>query len=258
MCYDIKASLESQLKRAQRKGDAMAIEDIKKKLVPMTDLPLFHASGFSHPRLLIYTNRSPNIPEVASWGLIPNWVKDREQAKKYWNNTLNARGETIFEKPSFRDAANHHPCLIYVDGFYEHHHFKGKSYPFYIQAKDYQPLILAGLWNEWLDRESGELINSFTIVTTSGNRMLSKIHNNPKLQGPRMPVLLDESWAEKWLQPFVEQTDSGMMKALIQPYPEDVLQAYTVHKLRGKEYLGNVPETTEKVTYPELDVADYS
>lgn len=252
MCYDIKASLESQLKRAQRKGDAKAIEDIKKKLVPLTDLPLFHASGFSHPKLLIYSNRSPDMPEVATWGLIPHWVKDREQSKKYWNNTLNARGETLFEKPSFRDAAQHHPCLIYVDGFYEHHHYNGKSYPFFIQSKDHEPLILAGVWNEWLDRETGELLTTFTIVTTAGNKMLSKIHNNPKLKEPRMPVLLHEEWANNWLQPSSENTDVDLMKSQIRPYPDDTLEAYTVHKLRGHEYLGNVPEICEKVTYQEL------
>lgn len=258
MCYDIKASLESQLKRAQRKGDSQAIRDIKEKLVPLTNLPLFHASGFSHPKLFIYTNRSPDLPEVATWGLVPHWVKDRDQLKKYWNNTLNARGETLFEKPSFREAAEHHPCLIYVDGFYEHHHFKGKSYPFYIHRKDKSPIILAGVWNEWLDRETGELLNTFTIVTTTGNRMLSKIHNNPKLKGPRMPVVLDESWADQWLQPHSDTTDKRQMEALIQPFPEAVLEAYSVHKLRGSNYLGNVPEINEKVHYPELDVQEYS
>ena len=253
MCYDIKASLESQLKRAQRKGDAQAISDIKKKLVPLTDLPIFHASGFSHPKLLIYTNRSPDYPEVATWGLVPHWVRDTEQLKKYWNNTLNARGETIFEKPSFRDAAKEHRCLIYVDGFYEHHHYQGKAYPFFIHAKNDQPLILGGLWNEWVNRDTGELLNTFTIVTTQGNKMLTKIHNNPKLKGPRMPVLLDEAWTEQWLQPSNEETDEPLFKELIQPFPEDVLEAHTVGKLRGRDYPGNVPEVSDPVHYEAFE-----
>ena len=71
------------------------------KLTPLTDLPLYHASGFSHPELLIYTNESPEFSMVATWGLVSHWVRDEEQLKKTWNNMLNARGETIFEKPSF-------------------------------------------------------------------------------------------------------------------------------------------------------------
>ncbi|MGB5555280.1 MAG: SOS response-associated peptidase family protein, partial [Flavobacteriaceae bacterium] len=129
MCYDIKAGLEAQLKRAKRDGDVHGVAEIMEKLVPLTDLPLHHASGFSHPELLIYTDRSPNFPEVATWGLVPHWVHDEAQLKKTWNNTLNARGETIFEKPSFRDSAKQHRCLVFVDGFFEHHHFKGKTYP---------------------------------------------------------------------------------------------------------------------------------
>ena len=184
MCYDIKASLEAQLKRARRSGDLSAIQEIEKKLIPLTDLPIFHASGFSHPKLLIYTDESPSLPVVATWGLVPHWVKDSVQLKKFWNNTLNARGETIFEKPAFRQAARNNRCLIYVDGFYEHHHHKGKTYPYYIHQKNDSPMIFAGLWSEWADRETGELWTTFSIVTTAGNPLLARIHNNPKLNGP--------------------------------------------------------------------------
>ena len=84
MCYDIKASLKGQLKRARHKNDARAVEEIIETLIPLTDLPLYHSSGFSHPELLIYTDRYPNYPEVATWGLVPAWVKDEEQLKKQW------------------------------------------------------------------------------------------------------------------------------------------------------------------------------
>jgi len=258
MCYDIKTSLETQLKRAIRLGDQKAVEAIKAKLGPLTDLPLFHASGFSHPKLLIYTDRSPALPELAFWGLVPHWIKDREQMKKFWNNTLNARGETIFEKPSFRDSAKNHHCLIYVDGFYEHHHIKSKSYPYYIHSSSGAPMILAGLYSEWLDRETGELINTFTIVTTDGNKMLSKIHNNPKLDGPRMPVILDESWADQWLNPSEDKLGEDALKKLIRPFPDENLEAYTVGKLRGKDAVGNIPEATKKVLYEEVEHASFS
>ena len=252
MCYDIKTTLETQLKRAKRFNDEKSIRALEKKLLPYTDLPLFHVSGFSHPRLLIYTNDSPHIPIVASWGLVPHWVKDKVQLKKIWNNTLNARGETIFEKPSFRTSSRHRRCLIYVDGFYEHHHFQARTYPFHIKYKNGEPIILAGLWSEWVDAETGEIFNSFSIVTTEGNSLLSKIHNSPKLKGPRMPVILNVEMADAWLRSIDDELDIKAVQELIKPYPEDELEAYTVTRLRGKDYLGNVIETSEPFTYEEL------
>lgn len=254
MCYDIKASLEAQLNRARRKGDEKAIAEILEKLIPISDLPVYHVSGFQHPKLLIYTDRSPHIPEIAIWGLVPHWVRDKIQLKKFWNNTLNARGETIFEKPSFREAAKHSRCLLFVDGFYEHHHFRGKTYPFFVFAKKEKPLALAGLYSEWLDRETGELLNTFSIVTTEGNSMMKKIHNNPKLNGPRMPLILPEELEDKWLQPIDDAVDAIEIQELIRPYPDNELEAYTVHRLRGKEYLGNTEEVTSRFEYEDLEI----
>lgn len=252
MCYDIKASLESQLKRANRRGDIQAINEIMERLVPLTDLPIYHASGFTHPELLIYTDRSPDFPEVATWGLVPHWVADEDQLKKSWNNTLNARGETIFEKASFRESANHHRCLIYIDGFYEHHHFQKEIYPFYIHKKDKSPMCLAGLYSEWRNPDGNGIINTFSIVTTKGNGLMSKIHNNPKLEGPRMPLILPEELEDDWLANLKDNLDQQKLKELIQAYPENELTAHTVSKLRGKEYQGNVEGISEEVIYEKL------
>jgi len=241
------------LNRARRENDLQAMEEILEKLAPLTDLPLHHASGFSHPEVLIYTDRSPNFPEVATWGLVPHWVRDSEQQKKLWNRTLNARGETIFEKPSFRTAAENNRCIIYVDGFYEHHHFDGKTYPFYIQNKNKEPLALAGLWNAWRDPETGGIINTFTIVTTKGNELLAKIHNNPKIKEPRMPLILPTELEDRWLNPIDDELDKKAIEELIQSYPANELEGHTVRRLRGKEYLGNVEEISEFFEYPDLE-----
>jgi putative SOS response-associated peptidase YedK len=253
MCYDIKATLEAQLKRARYKGDLLAVEEIMDRLIPYTDLPLFHASGFSHPELLIYTDRQPDFPEVATWGLVPHWVKDEEQQKKIWNNTLNARGETIFEKPSFRESAKNNRCIIYVNGFYEHHHFNKNTYPYFIQRKDNNPMALAGLWTEW-DNPSGGKMNTFSIVTTEGNDMLTKIHNNPKLKGPRMPLILLDDLEDEWLNPINDELDIKTIQSLIQSYPDEELKAHTVKKLRGKEYVGNIEEISDEINYEELEL----
>ncbi|WP_276391284.1 SOS response-associated peptidase [Eudoraea chungangensis] len=253
MCYDIKASLEAQLKRARHYGNEQAIEEIIEKLLPYSDLPSYHVSGFSHPRLFIYPDKTPYQPILAYWGLIPSWIKDRSQVKKYWNNTLNARGETIFEKPSFRDAAKKNRCLFIIDGFYEHHHYKGKTFPFYVSRRDNVPMSLAGLWSEWIDKSTGEVVTTFTIITTEANPLLRKIHNNPKLKGPRMPVILSGEAAENWLKPLNEQEDSTKLKDLLKPYPVEVLKAHTVQRLRGRNYPGNIKSITEEVEYKELD-----
>ena len=253
MCYDIKASLEAQLNRARRKNDQQAIEEIIERLAPLTDLPIHHTSGFAHPELLVYTNRSPNFPEVATWGLVPHWVADEEQLKKYWNNTLNARGETIFEKPSFRTAAENNRCIIYVDGFYEHHHFNKKTYPYFIYRKDRKPMALAGLWSEWRNPENNGVMNTFSIVTTTGNAMMARIHNNPKLKEPRMPLILPEALEDQWLAPIDDALDIKKIQELITEFPEDALAAHTVGKLRGKEYAGNVETIAEEVVYDDLE-----
>ena len=253
MCYDIKTNLEAQLSRANRKLDSQAVKEIKENLIPLTNLPVYHTTGFSHPKLLIYTDRSPWFPEVSTWGLVPHWVKDKKQVKELWNKTLNARGETIFEKPSFRESAKHKRCIIYVNGFYEHHHLGGKTFPFYIHQKNDKPLALGGLWSEWIDQETGEILNSFSIVTTAGNKMLAKIHNNPKLEGPRMPLILPQELEDKWLEPVEDELDVKSIQELIKDYPDEELDAYTVRRLRGKEYMGNIEKVSEPFQYEELN-----
>ena len=253
MCYDIKASLESQLRRAEFISDEAMIKELREKLKPFIESQLYHASGYAHPKTLIYADNEPFLPIVSVWGLIPHWVKDNKQRMQFWNNTLNARGETIFEKPSFRDSAKNKRCIIVLDGFYEHHHFEGKTYPFLIQKKSKEPITVAGLWSEWLDKETGEIINSFTIVTTKAHELLAKIHNNPKLAEPRMPVILPDTEIEQWLQPIDSEADKKIIENLVRAYPAEDLEAYTVHKLRGKNALGNVPEATEAFEYEELE-----
>ena len=256
MCFDIKFVIASQLKREKRLHDLgsgdVTTPDLQEKHGEVKDL--FHASAFTHPRILIFTNREPYKATPSTWGLVPNWVKDNKQRLQLWNKTLNARGETIFEKPSFRYAAKHNRCLIYLDGFYEHHHFKGKTYPFFIHHKDNEPLPVAGLWSEWTDKETGEILNSFSIVTTKGNGLMTRIHNNPKLSESRMPVILPKELEDIWLKPIQNEDNLTEIKHLIKPYPDGRLTSHTVRKLRGKSSLGNVPEACESFLYEDLAI----
>lgn len=247
MCYDIKTKVEAALKRARHYGNEEAIQMLIEQFRPFLEDEFFHVSGFDHPKLLIYTNKSTQIPVVASWGLIPFWVKSSEQQLDIWNKTINARGEEMFEKPSFKTSARSKRCIVYIDGFFEHFHFMGNTYPYYIQRTDGEPIVLGGLWDEWANRESGEIVNSFTIVTTKANELMRKIHNNPKLKEARMPLILDETNADEWLN-----GSADAIKKMVIPAEDGILKAHTVRKLRGKNAVGNSPKAIEEFIYPEL------
>lgn len=248
MCYNVKSLLKSQLKRAEKQGYYQDAQQIRMHLAELGVGNLYQASGFTHPKMLIYQDKESE-PTVATWGLVPHWVKDKAGKVQIWNNTLNARGESIFEKPSFRDAAKSKRCLIYLDGFYESHHQGGKTYPFFIRKKDNEPFPVAGLWSEWHDKENQIKLITFSIVTTVGNEMMAKIHNNPKLEGPRMPVILPDELADYWIDPTRSQKE---LNELLLPFPDDLLQAHTVYRIAGKESKGNVPEAETEYNYEEL------
>ena len=252
MCYDLSVSIKTQLFLAEEQSGTEEAQQLALKLVPQTDLPLHHSSGFEHPTLLAYTQASPQMPHVAQWGLIPPWAKDWPQAQQWRAKTLNARGETMVSKPAFREAAQQFRCLFPVDGFFEHHHHQAKTYPYYIYARDASPLVLAGLASEWVDRETGEVLLTFSIVTTRGNALLTKIHNNPKLAGPRMPVILSPEQWHRWLDPALDLSYPTVLDSLLRSYPEEKLAAHTVARLRGREYAGNLPSIKEPVAYEAL------
>ncbi len=251
MCYDIQAKLEAQLKRARRMNHKDVIRELETNLEPY--ITQWHqVSGFSHPNLLIYTNETPTLPSPASWGLIPEWTKDQEQANKLRKNTINARGESIFEKPSFRDAAKHKRCLITIDGFFEHHHREKKSFPYYIRKANGDSITLAGLWSDWFNKESGELQRTFSIVTCKANSLLAEIHNKPKHAGPRMPLILAEDKEDNWLLPINSKEDQQEIQSLIRTSAEKLI-AHTVRPLRGKSAVPNMQEASNEYFYDELN-----
>lgn len=253
MCYDVASKAQADLRYAVLRGASeKLIYELTKKQEELRGKPIYHASGFAHPQLLVFTNDKPYEPQLFTWGLIPAWVQDADTASAIQNQTLNARGETIFDKPSFRNAAQKKRCLIYLDAFYEHHHYKGKTYPFRISMKSGEPFAVAGLWEEWVDKESGEIKNTVTIVTTEANDLMAKIHNNPKAEGGRMPVILPKDKQDEWLVPINNNEDKQRITDLIQPFDSQLMSAYTVGRLKGKAAKGNVPEVGEEIKYPEL------
>ncbi len=151
-------------------------------------------NGFSYPNLPIITNEQPDIISTSyNWGLLPSWSKDLDFRK----NTLNARIETINEKPSFKSITNQR-CLIIATGFYEWRWLddKGKVKEKYeIHNQEQEIFCFAGLYTKGVNPETGEPMNTYTMVTTQANTMMEYIHNHKK----RMPVILNRNDEKAWL-----------------------------------------------------------
>jgi putative SOS response-associated peptidase YedK len=255
MCYHVESATLQAIKYAIHRGNFHLAEELQRKLdeLLIKQEPRFHVSGFAHPQLIAFRQQDPYSPSMLHWGLIPMWTRTGADAKKARTQTLNARGETIFEKPSFKNSAKNKRCIIYLDAFYEHHHANKQTYPFRISMKDGSPMAVAGLWEEWADKETGEIFETCTIVTTTGNELLSRIHNNDKAEmGPRMPVILTKEEQDLWLSDCKTPEDVEKLRALIKPCPDGLLQAHTVGRLVGKNAVGNKPEVRDPVIYDDL------
>ncbi|ACC81930.1 SOS response-associated peptidase [Nostoc punctiforme] len=151
------------------------------------------------------------------WGLIPSWAKDAGMGAKL----INARAETVAEKPSFRSAFKHRRCLVLADGFYEWQRQQGKKQPFYFRLEDGQPFGFAGLWEKWCSPANGEII-SCTILTTAANELLQPIHD-------RMPVILEPKDYDLWLDSQVQTPQT--LQQLLRPYPAPAMISYPVSTL---------------------------
>ncbi|HXD45522.1 MAG TPA: SOS response-associated peptidase [Pseudolabrys sp.] len=152
---------------------------------------------------------------LVRWGFLPSWVKDPSR----FSLIINARGESIVDKPAFRAAMKRRRCLIPADGFYEWQATgKGPKQPFYIHAKSGKPLAFAGLWECW-EGPNGEAVETAAIVTTRANKMLSPLHD-------RMPVIIAPDAFDLWLN--CGGVDARTAEALIAPAPEALLEAHPV------------------------------
>ncbi len=169
--------------------------------------------------ILAVTNEGTNKADFFVWGLIPSWAKD----PSIGNRMINARAETLAEKPSFRSAYKYHRCLILADGFYEWQAQPGQKakLPHFIHLKSGKPFAFAGLWEHWNSPDGSE-VRSATIVTTEPNELMSRLHN-------RMPVILPRNAYAQWLDPAPRQPPS--LQELLVPYPAEEMEAYPVSSL---------------------------
>jgi len=146
-------------------------------IAPTQDVAAIRQDGDGHRELV-----------QLRWGLVPFWAKE----KSIGNRMINARAETVAEKPAYRAAYRKRRCLILADGFYEWKKEGSGKTPWYICAEDGDPIAFAGLWESWRDRESDETLETATILTTAADRFMAELHH-------RMPVVLRQAGADRWL-----------------------------------------------------------
>ena len=207
----------------------------------------FFFSGFTWPVLPVIVGKNHQFSATEmQWGLVPSWTKDEEQAVELRKLSLNAKGETVAEKPMFRNAFKSGRCLIPALGFYEWREVNKKKYPYFIQDVKHEFLLFAGISDTWINPASGEEIHTYSIVTSAANSLMEMIHNTKK----RMPLILGLKDIENW----VFGTDNEALN-LVKPCNENMLEANTISVLASKANLErNVPEVQEKYKYPELNI----
>ncbi len=166
----------------------------------------------TQPVLIVRVVEGVKHCTMLRWGLIPFWVKDKK------TNLINARSETVLEKPAFKGAVKRRRCLIFADGYYEWKTLGPKAkQPYYFRMADDQPFAFAGIWDQWSGE--GPTLESCSILTTSANELSASVHD-------RMPVILRGDDAQAWIDPKVE--DLAQIAELMRPFPADAMACVAV------------------------------
>ncbi len=160
--------------------------------------------------------------KMLHWGLIPSWAKDPKMGAKL----INARAETVAEKPAFRSAFRKRRCFVVADGFYEWQQQENtkQKQPYYFRLNDGRPFAFAGLWEHW-QNDKGEEIESCTLLTGEPNELMRPIHN-------RMPIILEPNNYDLWLDPEVQKPE--LLQPLLHPYQAEEMMAYPVSRAVNK------------------------
>lgn len=204
----------TQRQSAQKIAQAFQVANVP----PLT--PRYNIAPTQQVPTILQTAEHPERQfKMLHWGLIPSWAKNAKMAARL----INARAETVTEKPSFRSAFQYRRCLVVADGFYEWQQQGKQKQPFYCRTQDEQPFGFAGLWEIW--EKEGEAIASCTILTTEPNQIMRPIHD-------RMPVILAAKDYDLWLDPKVQKSE--LLQPLLRPYPTEEMTAYPVSTLVNK------------------------
>lgn len=256
MCFyigvDISRSKHITLKHITKKTEDLKV-NLSKPLVSGFDYPLW-------PVLKPLDQGRDFSFEMMHWEFIPSYIKTMESLlhfrkgginpktgkKDFPHNTLNAIGEEVLNKPTYKEAALNRRCLVLASGFYEWRHYtppagKDTAYPYYIDLIGQEYFFMAGIYNPWVDQQSGEVVDSFSILTTKANSLMEQVHNKKK----RMPVILPEEEAAEWIKADLPiEKISSIARFSI---PSEKLQARSIIK-----NFRQVEEPREAFDYVEL------
>jgi putative SOS response-associated peptidase YedK len=194
------------------------IQELKQRFdADIPDEPVFaRYNAAPGQNMIVIPMDDPHKMHLFKWGLIPHWAKDEKIGYKM----INARAETLKEKPAFRGSLQKGRCLVLADGFYEWSIKAGKKVPYRIELTNRKPFAMAGLCSQWKD-EAGKEIDTFTIVTTQANKIVGTIHD-------RMPVILNKEWEREWLDPLRDAKDTDQF---LMPYSENNMEMYPISTL---------------------------
>ncbi|WP_294591660.1 SOS response-associated peptidase [uncultured Bacteroides sp.] len=214
MCFHNSMSAKA-MKLAARYGRKSDIIEIAQDIINEQH----HVNAFNFPKCPVITS-SEEI-QVFNWGLIPFWTKTEKDAEEIRKMTLNARADTIFEKPSFREPIMKKRCIVPSTGYFEWRHEGSKKIPYYIYLKNEEIFSMAGIYDTWLDKSTGVEHTTFSIITTDTNPLTDYIHNTKH----RMPAILSKVDEEKWLESALSKAD---ISALLKPYDAALMDAYMI------------------------------
>ncbi len=253
MCYNVAALAYRKLRYALRIGASDEdIAELEREYQRLKEkyAPVYFANSFGFPEVPIHRNTEPMKPVMAGFSLIPRFSKTRSEAdthrRKY--RTANVTIEKIKGSRMYKDVLAERYCIVVIDGFFEYHHHAGKAHPYFVYHYD-APLLLPGLWDEWVDPETGEVLTTCNIITQPGRGFMEVLHNNPKRPDARMPIILRSDLGLEVLNDFNMVLEHPQDIAI----PTEELAFHAVGKLTGKDSIGNSPEAHEPTEYDTLE-----
>lgn len=234
MCFSVNVNLVKE--ELENRYGATLIDPDKYR-------PSYYYHAFAIPEMPAICSEDPSRIKLFKWGLIPSGIKDKKEAEQIRLKTFNSRSESIDSKASFSNSFKNKRCIIPVKGFFEWQHTEGKKIPWYIYHSSDEIISLAGIYDQWVNSATGEIYNTFSIITTTSNDLLSVIHNSAK----RMPAVLEREEEEKWIN---QNTSANELKGILRPAPEQMLKAYTIGNLVNSRTADrNTPEVISEHPY---------
>lgn len=210
---------------------------------PSRYLQRVRENGFNHLKSAVITQQKPGEVSFLRWGLIPSWVKDKASALELRTKTLNARAETLFEKASFKKSIESRRCLVIATGYFEWMHEGKKKIPHFLHLKDNEPFAMGGIYDSWVDPSTGEIVETYSVITTEANPLAARIHNSKQ----RMPFILPRELERIWLKENLSTFD---LQEMLRPFPDEKMEAWQISENNWKQLDDQDPKILEPYVDP--------